>query len=348
MRRGFFVVAGLLLGAAGSARGDAAADWQQIEAMETNAPAAQSQWKTRAEAQAGTIEYLGRQKQELLAFIASYPQDAHVADAKMRLAHLLATLGDLEQEPRLRREAEGMLDELEQEPGMRDRRADVEFARVSLLMQQVDLVTGANRDTMLEKARAFAKEFPDDRRVAALLAEVASAFEDEPKTACALLEQARPKAQTDELRARIDDDLKRLALLGKPLAMRWTSVQGTRIDLDRLRGKVVLIYFFASWSPPSIAELAWVQGLSAASDAIQTLGICLDNDPVAVPWTLAGRGIEWPVYCDGKGWQGELARSLGINALPQLWIVDSQGILRSVDAKQDAEALIEKAARGKD
>jgi len=96
--------------------------------------------------------------------------------------------------------------------------------------------------------------------------------------ASALLQQARPKAQTDELRARIDDDLKRLALLGKPLAMQWTSVQGTRIDLDRLRGKVVLIYFFASWSPPSIAELAWVQQLSAASDAIQTLGICLDND----------------------------------------------------------------------
>jgi len=108
-RRGFFVVAGLLLGAAGIVRGaDAAADWKQIEAMETNAPAAQSQWKTRAEAQAGTIEYLCRQKEELLAFIASYPQDAHVPDAKMRLAHLLATLGDLEQQPRLRREAEAI------------------------------------------------------------------------------------------------------------------------------------------------------------------------------------------------------------------------------------------------
>lgn len=337
------VVAGLLLGASGSARGDAAADWKQIEAMETNAPAAQ--WKTREEAQAGAIEYLEKQEQALRAFIAGYPQDAHAPDAKMRLAHLLATLGDLEQEPRLRREADGVLDELEQEPEMRDRRADVEFARVSIFMQRVDAVAGGNRDTMLDKARAFAKEFPDDRRVASLLAEVASAFEDEPKTACALLEQARAKAQTDELRARIDDDLKRLALLGKPLKMEWMSVQGTRVDLERLRGKVVLIYFFASWSAPSMAELDWVQQLAGSSESVQALGICLDKDPVAVPWTLTGRGIEWPVYCDGQGWQGQLVRSLGINSLPELWIVDRQGILRSVDAKQDAETLIERALR---
>jgi len=49
-----------------------------------------------------------------------------------------------------------------------------------------------------------------------------------------------------------------------------------------------------------------------------------------------------------KGLAGRTGEEPGVNALPQLWIVDSQGTLRSVDAKQDAEALIEKAARGRD
>jgi len=402
------VVAGLSLSVGGIARGDADADWRQIEAMDSNAPA--GQWKSRAEAEAGTLEYLGKQEQELRGFLASYPDDPHAPDAKLRLAHLLATRADLEQKPSERRSADAILDELEREPAMKDRRGDVEFARISIFMQRVDAVMGQNRDTLLEKARAFAKEFPGDRRVAPLLAEIKeapreqewtdlvfsnnklyrwirydappgshgslaelqfysgdrrldgfrfgtigehegrgwrNAFDNEPKTARSLLEQARPIAKTVELQARIGDDLKRLGLLGKPLQMQWFSVQGERIDLQKLRGKAVLIYFFASWSSPAMYELDWVKQLAARADpeSVRMLGICLDNDPVAVPTLLADHGINWPVYCDGRGWQGELVRSLGINELPELWIVDRAGILRSLDAKQDAEALIESAVR---
>ena len=234
------VAAALFLGAAApAARADAAADWQQVQALDSAPPT--GQWKTREEARAGTLEYLAKQEQALRAFIAGYPDDAHAPDAKLRLAHLLATRADLEQSPRERREAEAVLDQLEREPAMRDRRADVEFARISIFMQRVDAIMGTNRAALLEKARGFAKEFPEDRRLAALLAEVASVFEDQPKTARALLEQARPVARTPELQARIGDDLKRLDLLGKPLEMKWNSVAGTSIDLEKLRGKVVLM-----------------------------------------------------------------------------------------------------------
>jgi hypothetical protein len=341
---GIWLAAGLLIATAAGALADAVGDWQQIEAMDSNAPA--SQWTTRDEARAGAIAYMDKQEGALRGFIAAYPDDAHIPDAKLRLAHLLATRGDLEDDPQQRRQANALLDELEAEPAMRDRRADVEFARVSLFMQRADAATGA-KDTLLEKARAFAKAFPDDRRVAPLLAEVASAFFDEPHTARALLEQARPVAKTPQLQARIADDLKRLGLLDRPLEMQWTAIDGTRIDLRKLRGKVVLIYFFASWSAPSMAALDWVQQLTGViyPQPVEALGICLDKDPVAVPDTMAAHNITWPVYCDGQGWQGELVRGLGINSLPELWIVDRDGVLISLDAKDDAESLIRRAAR---
>jgi peroxiredoxin len=337
-------MAGLLLAAAGSARGDADGDWRQIDAMENNPPSAQ--WRTPEEAEAGTIEYLGKQKEGLQAFITRYPEDSRVPEAKIRLAHLLATKGDMEQDPSGRRASDAMLDELESEPAMKGRRADVEFARVSIFMQRVDAATGEGRDALLEKARGYAKDFPDDRRVAPLLAEVAGAFEDEPRTARALLEEAAPVAKTPELKARIADDLKRLALLGKPLEMKWAAVDGTSIDLENLRGKVVLVYFFASWSAPSMQELDWVRQLAARfpAESVRALGICLDNDPVSVPSMLSDHEITWPVYCDGRGWHGDLVRSLGINELPELWIVDREGVLRALDAKGNAEALIRRAA----
>jgi peroxiredoxin len=318
-----------LLAAAVNARGDATADWQQIVAMDKAAPLGEGM--SREEAQAATIDYLRKQEDVIRTFIATYPDDTHEPDAKFRLAHLLATRADLEQDPAERRASDAVLDKLEQEPAMKDRRADVEFARISIFMQRVDAISGANLDALVEP----------------LLAEVASAFEEQPRSARALLEQALPKAKTPELQARINDDLKRLALVGKPLEMKWTAVDGTRIDLQNFQGKVVLIYYFASWSAPSMQELEWVRQLAAhfGADSVQPLGICLDSDPVSVPAMLADHNIAWPVYCDGAGWHGQLVRSLGINALPTLWIVDRDGILRALDAKGDAESLIQRAAQ---
>ena len=115
--------------------------------------------------------------------------------------------------------------------------------------------------------------------------------------------------------------------------------------MDKLRGKVVLVFFFATWSGPSMVELDWVKQLAAqfSPESMHVLGISLDNDPVPVPAKLSDHGVTWPVFCDGRGWQGDLVRSLGINALPTLWIIDKKGILRVLDAKQDAAAVIQRA-----
>ncbi|MGA3172183.1 MAG: TlpA disulfide reductase family protein [Chthoniobacteraceae bacterium] len=330
----------LSLAAPASVRADANGDWRQIQAMETSAPT--SDWSTSEDMRAVTVGYLGRQEQALRAFIVAYPADIRIPDAKLRLAHLLATLGDLEQDPALRAQSMDVLNQLERDPSMKDRRADVEFARLSLFMERADAST-TNRDILLEKSRAFAKQFPNDRRLAALLAEVASAFDDEPPTARSLLGLAQPAAKTPELRARIDDDLKRLSLVGKPLDMTWVAVDGSTVDLKSLRGRVVLIYFFATWSAPSMYALDWVRGLGAGSGSVARLGICLDNDPVSVPDMLTAHSITYPVYCDGEGWHGKLVRGLGINSLPALWIVDRDGILLTIDAKDDAQSIIEKA-----
>lgn len=338
----------ILLGVAALAIGghvwaDAASDWDAIVAMDATGPSGDIQ--NRDEARKAALDYMGKQEKVLRDFVAAYPTDPHTPDAKLRLAHLLATRADLNEDPGDRRASDAILEQLESDPAMKDRQADLAFARISIFMQRVDSVTGANREPLLEKARAFAKTYPGDRRVAPLLAEVAGAYEDQPKTERALLTQALPAAQTDEVRSRITDDLKRLDLLGKPIEMKWTDTAGERIDLQNYRGKVVLIYFFASWSSPSMYELQWFQQLLShyPPKTVQAIGICLDTDPVGVPAMLADRQITFPVYCDGASWQGKLVRSLGVNEIPMLWILDHDGNLLTLDAKDDAGKIIEKA-----
>jgi hypothetical protein len=51
---------------------------------------------------------------------------------------------------------------------------------------------------------------------------------------------------------------------------------------------------------------------------------------------LKTRGLTWPMAWDGKGWESPLARDFGINALPTVWLLDSHGKLRSLNALEGA------------
>ena len=77
------------------------------------------------------------------------------------------------------------------------------------------------------------KGCPTDHRNGALLAEMASAYDSEPQKKRDLLNEALRYADTAELKARINDDLKRLGMLGRPLKLKFDSVQGDAIDLGQ-------------------------------------------------------------------------------------------------------------------
>jgi hypothetical protein len=53
------------------------------------------------------------------------------------------------------------------------------------------------------------------------------------------------------------------------------------------------------------------------------------------------------VTWDGKGWDSPLMRALGINSVPTTWLLDKNGILRSLDALEDPNGQIRKLLGGK-
>ncbi len=314
--------------------GSADEDWQAIVALDAGP---QEQPQTREAASEMVASHLARQERALRNFLAGHPRDARGFESRLRLARLLQIRADFEGSEKPRAEAQRLLEELEK-IATPEQRPELDFARVARLMRSLRAPTSAQREEMLRAARQFQAAHPTDRRLASLLTEVATLFDHQPVTKEALLEDARALAADEELKARIADDLKRVRLVGREVALRFTAVQGQEITPDGLQGRPVFVIFFASFSPPSIEALGSLQqavaGLPAGS--VRVLGVCLDEKREALTALLKARGLTWPVACDGRSWQSPLVREFGINALPTVWLLDARGRLRSLNGLEGA------------
>jgi hypothetical protein len=71
-------------------------------------------------------------------------------------------------------------------------------------------------------------------------------------------------------------------------------------------------------------------------EKIQVVTVSLDTEKATLLQRLQEFQIaDWPTNFDGRGWDNAVARPLGINALPTVFILDKSGILRACNARDD-------------
>ena len=132
-------------------------------------------------------------------------------------------------------------------------------------------------------------------------------------------------------------------LKSKPLELKFKAMDGSEVDLAKLRGKVVLVDFWATWCGPSMAELPKLLASYAKfhGRGFEIVGISLDEDEAALKKVIKSKKIAWPQFFDGRGWESEIAHRFGITALPTLWLVNKEGMLIEVNPDADLAGKIE-------
>lgn len=187
-----------------------------------------------------------------------------------------------------------------------------------------------NPMTIKESVEDLSKRFPDHKVVAAVVKDFKSSID---------ANQQSSSLGSDDIIA-----------IGKPAPdFNMNDVDGKSFSLNELRGKYVLIDFWASWCGPCRGENPNVVAAykKFKDKNFTVLGVSLDEDKNKWMEAIKADALTWKHVSDLKGWGSPVVSMYGFNGIPYNVLIDPNGIvlakeLRGADLEMKIADFIKK------
>jgi thiol-disulfide isomerase/thioredoxin len=215
----------------------------------------------------------------------------------------------------------------------------------SLYAKYKDLKTEESAQILLAKTQLYLEVLSDPLKASESLQQIKNDLPDTPtgKQVDGILASIAPAIEKEKIRLKL-----------KPGTLfpdfNEKDLSGQQISVSQLKGKVVLIDFWATWCPPCRAELPNVIAIYQKYHAqgLEIIGVTLDDESARVEAFTKNAGMDWPEYFDGLAWDNKLVTKYGVDSIPMTYLVDKQGeIIGSALRGKDLENAVVQALAAK-
>ena len=112
--------------------------------------------------------------------------------------------------------------------------------------------------------------------------------------------------------------------VGDTPALRVNAAGGGTIDLAALKGKIVVLDFWATWCGPCMAEAPHMVGLYQKyhEQGLEIIGISLDSSDAVMLPVAKENGLIWPQHVDADK---SIRREFGVDSIPRVFVIGPDG-----------------------
>jgi thiol-disulfide isomerase/thioredoxin len=217
---------------------------------------------------------------------------------------------------------------------------------------------------LIREFNEFAARYPDSRSAASFARNFMYRFEAEHTPAESAAIWREFAASPNELLAAMGrEKVQAFGEITGPVELAFTALDGRAVDLRDLRGKVVLIDFWATWCGPCMAEKPNVKKVYAAyrDQGFEIIGISCDVAPEHATGAMVKAArtgpqvwefclqndMPWPQYYEGRRHNdggNTLAARFGVTGIPATFLLDRSGKVVAMNLRgAQLEAEVQKA-----